>query len=315
MKDIPFRIIRKVKDKAKEIRKTVPLKVVRKKKKKNKLTSKGVYLDNYYYGLIMDYPFDKVKEKGPDALQKAVAYRYHKEMTIMGHTVTADYLMPYRGILEKGQPLTGLKPGFYFTRIKHNQYKETIIRPRTPEEKEMYHPSQEKDMIYAMVSGEIDPDEFSDNQLNMADIGTDVYLPPIHVDDDSLNMLLKLAIRLKGASFAPYGKRLEAQVGDSNSTAGANKRNNVKRAMWLNNSLSPNKFCEYTDAWELEPAIVLRNRPGAMHPMRIPDGMMLGIFPHGTPFEINSDMIMNSSDMITDAILSSSTEERTRKAA
>lgn len=279
------------------------------------LISRGVYLGGDYYGSIQDYPFEKVRQKGPDALQKAVAYIYHKEMKVLGQTMVADYLMPYRGILDKHQPITGLKPGFYFTKIKRDKYQETIIRPRTPKEKEMYHPSQIKDMLYAMVSGEITPDEFADPQLNLADIGTDTYQPPIHVDDDPANMLLKMGIRLKAASFAPYGKRLEAQVSDKNSSAGANKRNNVRRAMWLNTSLSPSKLCEYGDAWEFDIAIVLRDRPGAMHPMRIPKDKMLVVYPISPPFEIETPNLLDIRDMISDAILSSSTEERSKRAS
>lgn len=280
----------------------------------NGLVCPGVHLDGTYYGVIKDYPFDKVAEKGPNALQKAVAYRYHREISIGGEIVRADYMLPFRKILDRHDPINGLKPGIYFRKMKHNEYKELIIRPRTPEEAEAYSPSQEKDIIFAMMTGEYLPNEFADNQLNLADIGTDVYLPPIHPDDDPLNMILKLAIRLKGAPFAPYGKRIEAQaLNRKTKTEGANMRNNVRRAMWLNTSLSPNKMCQYADWWQFRTAIIIADCPDAMHPMRIPSGKMLVVFPNGAPFEINSEDLIDISDMISDAILSSSTEERSKK--
>ena len=131
--------------------------------------------------------------------------------------VVQDYMFPYRGIILKNESLLGKLPGIYFIKKKHDQYSEFLIRPRTPDEAIEYSPKKEADMVFAIMSGDYVPNDFSDSQLNLADIGTDVYLPPIHTDDDPLNMILKLAIRLKGASFAPYGKRLEALALDRNS--------------------------------------------------------------------------------------------------
>ena len=159
------------------------------------------------------------------------------------------------------------------------------------------------------MENEYDPSQFADSQLNLADIGTDVYLPPIHAGDDPLNMLLKLGIRLKGASFAPYGKRLEALAVDRNGSGEkANIRNNVRRALNVNFALSPSKFCQYGDNWQFESAIILKDRPDAMHPMHIPEGKMLVIYPSGVPFDFSSEDLINSADMIATAIAESTKE-------
>ena len=51
-----------------------------------------------------------------------------------------------------------------------------------------------------------------------------------------------------------------------------------------------------------------------MHPMHIPEGKMLVVFPNGVPFKINSDDLLDITDMISSAILSSNAEEeRSRK--
>ncbi|MDE6041146.1 MAG: hypothetical protein K2F99_06160 [Muribaculaceae bacterium] len=168
----------------------------------SELKATGIYLEGRYYGVVQDYPFTKVRERGPDALQKAVAYRYHREFLIGDQPVIQDYIFPYRGVIQKNESLLGKQPGIYFLRVKHDKYKEFLIRPRNVDEAIEYSPKKEADMVFAIISGDYVPNDFSDSQLNLADIGTDVYLPPIHVDDDPLNMILKLAIRLKGASFA-----------------------------------------------------------------------------------------------------------------
>ena len=81
-------------------------------------------------------------------------------------------------------------------------------------------------------------------------------------DDDPLNMILKLGIRLKCASFAPYGKRLEALAVDRNGSGEkANIRNNVKRALFANRALSPSKFCQYGDNWQFDAAFILKCQP------------------------------------------------------
>lgn len=287
--------------------------------KKDEFKTTGIYLGNTYYGIIEDYPFDKVKEKGPDALRKAVAYRYYKEIAVGDKTLIMDYVMPYRGIITDDMLESDLSIGIWFKRIARNKWREIIIRPKTPKEKEDYSSGREFNLMAAILDGEISPDDYIDNQLTPSDIGSDVYMPPIHAEDDALSMILKLAIRLKGASFAPYGKRLEAFAADSSDSSGkANAKNNTRRALDKNNTTSSNKFCFYANTWQVEPAIVLRDMPGAMHPMHIPEGKMLVIYPTGMPYPISSEDLLDITDMVADAIYNSdngqdSTEDKNEK--
>ena len=273
------------------------------------LKTMGVFLDGIYYGVIEDYPFESVKEKGPDALRKAVAYRYERAIQVGDDLLTESLMLPYRGIITSGMKRWELPIGIWMKKINHCTYREVIVRPRTEREAQEYATGKEEDVIVAIMENMYNPDQFADNQLNMADIGTDIYLPPIHSDDDPLNMLLKLGIRLKGASFAPYGKRLEALAVDRNGTGEkANIRNNVKRALFTNRALSPSKFCQYGDNWQFESVIIIKDRPGAMHPMHIPEGKMLAIYPGGIPFEVNNEDIINAADMIAEAVTESAKE-------
>lgn len=279
-----------------------------------KCSSPGVYLDGRFYGLVKDYPFEEVEKKGPDALQKAVAYRYVKEYKIGDEILRAAYMLPYRGIIEPNTPRRNLPIGIYFIRKGRKRYKEYISRPRTLKEKEAYALGQEKDIMFAIMNGEYNVDEFADNQLNMMDIGTDTYMPPIHSNDDPLNMLVKLAIRLMCAPFGPYGKRMEAlAINKLKGSEGANIRNNLKRALWLNANMTPNKACLCMEIFQKELGLVIRDKPGCMHPMHT-NGKMIAIFPTGPRFEIHDEDILDATDLITQAICDSSIDDE-REAA
>lgn len=273
------------------------------------LMTMGVFLGDTYYGVIEDYPFEDVKERGPDALRKAVAYRYERSIQVGDEVLTESLMLPYRGIITGEMKRWELPIGIWLKKLNHCTYREVIVRPQTVKEAQDYATGKEEDIIVAIMENEYSPDQFADNQLNMADIGTDIYLPPIHSDDDPLNMLLKLAIRQKGASFAPYGKRLEALAVDRNGSGEkANIRNNVKRALFTNRALSPSKFCQYSDNWQFDSAFIIRDHPGAMHPMHIPEGKMLVIFPGGVPFEIDGANLIDAADLIAEAVVESAKE-------
>ncbi|MCM1230153.1 MAG: hypothetical protein NC489_08470 [Ruminococcus flavefaciens] len=273
------------------------------------LTTMGVFLGDVYYGVIEDYPFDDVKKRGPDALKKAVAYRYERRIQVGDEILLESLMLPYRGLVPSGKKRWELSIGIWLKKVNHSTYREVIIRPQTEKEAQDYATGKEEDVIVAILENEYAPTQFADAQLNPADIGTDVYLPPIHAEDDPLNMLLKLGIRLKGASFAPYGKRLEALAVDRNGSGEkANIRNNVRRALFVNFALSPTKFCQYSDNWQFEPAFILKDRSDAMHPMHLPEGKMLVVYPGGIPFDIDQKNLINAADLIAEAVTESSKE-------
>lgn len=280
------------------------------------LMTVGVYLGDTYYGVVEDYPFEAVKEKGPAALRKAVAYRYARDIQVGDEILSERLMLPYRGIITSEMKRWELPIGIWLKKIGSRGYREVIVRPQTEEEAQDYAFGKEEDIVIAILENEYDPSQFADGQLNLSDIGTDIYLPPIHAQDDPLNMLLKMGIRLKGASFAPYGKRLEAMAVDRNGTGEkANIRNNIRRGLNVNFSLSPNKFCQCSDTWQFESAFILKDRSDAMHPMHLPEGKMLVIYPSGIPFDISSEDLINATDMVAEAIGESIKETEAAEAA
>lgn len=259
-----------------------------------KLATAAVMIDGSYFR-VEDYPWEDVEKNGPYALKKGIAYRYETDLT--------KGLFPYRGITDDKFSYNTAKPGIWFKKVNHSEFKKIIIRPRTVKEAAEYRIGREKDIIAAVMQNEFLPDQFADTDYAAADSGATVYMPPIHTDDDSLNMLMKMAIRSKAAPFEPYGRRLQAMAVDKRpGTERSNAKNNAKRGILNNRAMSMGKFSQYSDAWQLESAIIIRDLPHAMHPMHIPKGKSLVIFPSGLPFKINQEDLIDVSDMVSEAI-------------
>lgn len=265
------------------------------------LNVEGALIDGKFYRVI-DYPEDLVESEGPRVLRKGIAYRIDTDIT--------HGLFPYRGevkVFNQHQ----LKVGLYMLKTA-NGYVRRIVRPRTKQEKAMYGVDNAKNIAVAFVNHEYTPDQFMDIDMNSS-AGGKTFKPPIHASDDMLNTAVKVAIRLKDAPFEPYGKRLEALAVDRSSIEGVNIKNNTKRAMINNRTMSPSKALTYGDTWQLEYAIVVRDAPGAIHPM-FTDGTILVMYPSGPAFELNPDKIVNMEDYINQAIRESTADaERERR--
>ncbi|MCM1295185.1 MAG: hypothetical protein NC311_06560 [Muribaculaceae bacterium] len=258
------------------------------------LSTAAVMLEGSYFR-VEDYPWEAVEKHGPFALKKGIAYRYQTDFS--------KGLFPYRGLTGDDFNFKKAKIGIWFKQLSHSEYKKIIVYPRTPKQAAEYKLGTEKDIIAAVLQNEFLPDQFADSDYAAADSGASVYMPPIHTDDDSLNMLMKLAIREKGAPFEPYGRRLQAMAVDKRpGTERSNAKNNAKRGIMQNRAMSMGKFAQYSDAWQLESAIIVKDLPHAMHPMHIPKGKMLVIYPGGLPFTINQENLIDVSDMIAEAI-------------
>ena len=112
-----------------------------------------------------------------------------------------------------------------------------------------------------------------------------------------------MGIRLKDAPFAPYGKRLKAlAMNKASGIEGTNMMNNIKRGILINKAMSPSRAMACTDTWEMEMALVIRDKPGASNPM-FEDGSMLVIYPNGEPYDIDPDKLIDSEELINEAIL------------
>lgn len=265
-----------------------------KKTHNNPLETSAVIINGRYY-LIEDMPTDEeISEKGPLAFKKAVAYRRISDLSRI--------LLPYHGVLESPDDFNSgkLDVGIWFVKKSKGRYAMRIVYPRSKTERESYSIDRERNVIAAVLDGQYANDQFIDIKTSAIDTGSDIFIPPLYQDDDPLNTLIKTAIRTKEAPFEPYGNRLEAlAVEKKHGVEGVNIRNNAKRAIKLNRTMSPSKALQYADTWQLELAFIVKDHADAMHPM-FDSGEMLVIYPNGFAFPIEPDKLIDVSTMIQD---------------
>lgn len=260
-------------------------------------------IEGKYYR-VQDFPYDEVSQKGPRVLRKGVAYRIETDMT--------RGLFPYRGTLGKKE---GFDPyqrqvGIYMRDLGNNRYVMKLVRPHNYREAEEYSLDKARDIVAATIDHEYLPDQFMDVKVRLGANG-ESFLPPIYPDDDPLNTIMKVAIRKKDAPFEPYGKRLEALAVDrTKGVEGINIRNNLRRALKTNHTMSPSKALQISDTWQFQIAIVVADAPGAMHPMFMDGKSALIIYPDGIPFDLKEMELINVDDLVTQGINDTIEEER-----
>lgn len=260
-------------------------------------------IEGKYYR-VQDFPYDEVSQKGPRVLRKGVAYRIETDMT--------RGLFPYRGTLGKKE---GFDPyqrqvGIYMRDLGNNRYVMKLVRPHNYREAEEYSLDKARDIVAATIDHEYLPDQFMDVKVRLGANG-ESFLPPIYPDDDPLNTIMKIAIRKKDAPFEPYGKRLEALAVDrTKGVEGINIRNNLRRALKTNHTMSPSKALQISDTWQFQIAIIVADAPGAMHPMFSDGKSALIIYPDGIPFDLKEMELINVDDLVTQGINDTIEEER-----
>ena len=272
-----------------------------------KLNVTMAYVDGRYYK-VEDYPLDPWKDEimeledgTPDAfLKKGVVYRYETDVS--------RGLYPFRGELTEDMDREKAPVGIYYVKLSHSVYRIVIVRPRNATEAKEYSLNRAKNLAAAVMNGEYNPDNFVDSRLNPSDVGKDAYLPPIRTGDDFLNKIVKLAIRLKAAPLEPYGKRMAALAVDQRRSVEANNiKNNAVRRHRDNTAMSPSKALQDSDAWQLELVVGVRNAPDAMHRIQgIPDDGVLLIYPNGEPFDLKNATLINSDELLAQAIAETS---------
>lgn len=260
------------------------------------MRSAMAYIEGRFYK-VEDYPWDKVDERGPYALNKGVVYRYITDIT--------KGLYPFRGEVDESFSRDTSPVGIYYRHRSHGRYQIIIIRPRNPREKEEYQLGKEKNLAVAVLEGHYDPEQFTDSRLSASDIGKDIYLPPIKASNDFMAKLIKLAIRQKAAPMDPYGARMSALAVDQRRSVEANNiKNNTIRRHKESDAMSPSKALQDADAWQLDLVVGVKNNPNAMHRIQgIPDDGMLVIFPNSAPFDLQQLQIVDAEDMLAKAIL------------
>lgn len=257
------------------------------------LNAYGAEIGSSWYRVI-DFPHEKFQKKGPDALDKMIAYRFDTRLT--------QGLFPYRGIWndKKEWSTSNTKVGVYVIDQGKDVWTYRLRRPATKEEAKAYALSNAKVAAVAVLNNEYSADKFT-NVIQSVGLNGKAFKPPVRVDDDALNAIVKTAIRLKNAPFGPYGKMLETYTSSTNPAEGPNRRNNSKRGLYKNNTLSMNKAQMYTDIWDIDMAIVIKDADGALYKM-FDDGSQILYYPFGKEFDLDPSKFIDGSELISKAI-------------
>ena len=261
-------------------------------KEKKSFDYTGVIIESRHYQ-VYDFDHDRAEREGPKYLLKGRAYRVVTDMT--------NALLPYQGEIRKGESWSAYDtPGIYIRWSKNEEkWKIHVAYPRGKKQRDEYAIGRERNVVAAILNNEYKPDQFRDIKVDQT--RGDAFMPPLRPEDDPLNKIMKSAIRKKQAPFEYYGKRLESLAVGTKSIEGINIRNNAKRGILKNTAMSASKFVLYSNTWELQAAIVVRDDPNSKHPM-FENGEMLVIYPNSEPFEINDENLIDIKDEVSQAI-------------
>lgn len=252
---------------------------------------RAAIIDGKYYR-VEDFPVDEIKAGNTSVLKKAVAYYVKTDIT--------NQIYPFRGDINSTDDWeeSKLSAGIYRVRLKRDKYVVRIVRPKTKAELELYSPNNIKDIASAVVGGDYTPDQFADIKFNISAAGKS-FLPPLYADDDPMNRIIKTGIRLKDAPFELYGKRMEATaVNKKKGVEGINIRNNTKRAILSNRSMSASKAVTNCDTWQMRMAIILTDAPDSVNPMFEDEESGIIIYANSEPFPIIPEKLTNVADVI-----------------
>lgn len=259
--------------------------------KKPSLKVQSIIIDGKYYR-VEDWPIEEIEKKNYDVLKKGIAYHIKTDITnavypFLGDTDSLEYVRA-----------PDCPVGIYKVKVHRDVYRIAISRPKTKTDKLMYNIDNVKNIASAVMNGEYSPDQFADLDINMSG-GGESFLPPLHSDDDIMNRIVKVGIRLKDTSFEPYGKRLEATaaIKKKKSNEAINLRNNAKRGIIKNRAMSSTKAMQYTEAFDMRFAIILQDVPGAPNPM-FNSGSSLIIYSTGNPFDIDYNKLITVQEVL-----------------
>lgn len=256
------------------------------------LNSYGIEIGTTWYR-VLPFPWAKFNKNGPDALDKVVAYTFEG--------LSKGYVFPYRGIWEgKEWSVDNTKVGIYAIKRRKNDYYIRLRRPKTKEETQVYTVERARNAAAAVLNREYPTDKFT-NIIQSVGLDGKAFMPPVRSDDDALNALIKTAMRLKAAPFSPYGKMLETYSVSTNPAEGANRKNNSKRSLYKNDTMSMNKAIMYANIWGLDMALVIKDAPDALYPM-FEEGTQLVYYPTGHEFKLDVKNMKPAKDYIEQAI-------------
>lgn len=257
------------------------------------LKSYGIEIGTTWYH-VLPFPCEKFKKKGPDVLDKVVAYTFDS-------VLSKRFVFPYRGVWNNNDKwsTSTTKVGLYVIK-KNDKWIYRLRRPKTKEEAALYNIDNAKNAAIAVLNREYPTERFT-NIIQSVGMDGKAFMPPVRTRDDALNSYIKTGIRLKHAPFGPYGKMLETYSTSTNPAEGANRKNNAKRSFFKNDTMSIIKAIMYCIIWGIDMAIILKDAPNVAYPM-FDDGTQLIYYPTGNEFEIDVNKLKPASEYIQKAI-------------
>ena len=220
---------------------------------------------------------------------------YHRK------TFLDDRVYPYRGKLKSLKKLKSDMPAGIYVSESTGDW---VIQYPRKAQWDAYDPAAvrqfNEDAIHSDVS-------FINTDIDLQADG-DIFYPPIRPEDDMMSKVVKYAIRLKGIVFDAYKTRFDT-MGSAGKTgkSSTNNKNNAKRALIENHSLSANKAKEYGDVLEYQIAIVIADKPGAANKMNT-DGRPIVIF-SDDPFDISDVIDISTMDFSEAAVRSTGDDD------
>lgn len=201
-----------------------------------------------------------------------------------------DMVLPFRGDMKNFAALfhKDTIPGIY-RQPKTGKFQ--IRGPRTKKERELYASSNVVNLLNPKDLNKYSANMFRDMQLEHKASG-DIFTPPISDDDDFTSKAMKTFITAKQISFGDYGARLENLSATKGDGSMGNARNNAKRALTTNHSMSASKMVYYATAFDADIALVLKDKPDCPNPALRP-GEQLVVYPVSSPFKIENLITLN----------------------
>lgn len=199
-------------------------------------------------------------------------------------------VLPFRGELKNLGMIfhPDTVPGIY----QNPKTKELQIRgPRSKSERAKYDPKNIVNLLNQKDLSRYSESMFRDMQLEHKASG-DIFMPEIHDDDDYTSKLLKTFISAKQISFGDYGSRLERLSATKGDGSTGNARNNAKRALSNNRSMSASKTVFFATGFDGELALIIRDKPNCPNPALRPGEQMV-IYPTSEPFKIENLVSVN----------------------
>lgn len=201
-----------------------------------------------------------------------------------------DLVLPFRGAMKNFAKLFSpdTLPGIY----QNPKTKEVQIRgPRTRKEHEMYSSKNVTNLLNQKDLDKYSDSMFRDMQLEHKASG-DIFTPNISDEDDFTSKLVKTFITAKQINFGDYGARLERLSATKGDGSMGNARNNAKRALNTNHSMSASKTVYYATVFDGDVALVIRDKPNCPNPALHPGEQMV-IYPTSEPFKIENLVSVN----------------------